>query len=104
MTRRASEACRSTPPPGYFVPRHEITAAVSTNVGNWSFSAGTARNLQTGMFDQANFNLGWQNNCFEINLLYYQYFTSYYSQGNGGTTALVQFTFKTLGTIGMNAL
>ncbi|HEY1856937.1 LPS-assembly protein LptD, partial [Acidocella sp.] len=93
-----------TPPPGYFVPRHEITASVSTNVGNWSFGAGTARNLQTGMFDQANFNLGWQNNCFGINLLYYQYFTSYFTQGNGGTTALVQFTFKTLGTIGLNAL
>ena len=74
------------------------------NVGAWSFTAGAARNLQTGMFDDANFNIGWQNNCFGINLLYYQYFTSYYSQGNGGTTALVQFTFKTLGTIGMNAL
>jgi LPS-assembly protein len=93
-----------TPPSGYFVARHEITADVATHVGSWSLSAGTARNLQTGTFDQANFKVGWQNNCFGVNLLYYQYFNSYYSQGNGGTTALVQFTFKTLGTIGMNAL
>ncbi len=93
-----------TPPPGYFVPRHEITANIGTNFGPWSLTAGTARNLQTGTFDQANFNIGWQNNCFGINLIYYQYFTSYYSQGNGGTTALVQFTFKTLGTFGLNAL
>jgi LPS-assembly protein len=94
-----------TPPPAYFIPRHEITASVATNVGKWSFSTGVARNLQTGTFDDASFNLGWQNDCFGINLLYYQYFTSYFSQGgNGGTTAIVQFTFKTLGTFGMNAL
>jgi LPS-assembly protein len=93
-----------TPPPAFFIPRHEITASINTNVGNWSFTAGTARNLQTGTFDDANFNLGWQNNCFGINLIYYQYFTSDFSQGNGGTSAIVQFTFKTLGTFGLNAL
>jgi LPS-assembly protein len=93
-----------TPPPAYFIPRHEITSTISTHVGNWSFTAGAARNLQTGTFDDANFNVGWQNNCFGINVLYYQYFTTYYTLGTGGTTVLVQFTFKTLGTIGLNAL
>lgn len=56
------------------------------------------------MFDDANFNIGWENNCFGVHLLYYQYFTTYYTESSGGTTALVQFTFKTLGTFGLNAL
>ena len=65
------------PPAGYFVPRHEITLNATTNFGQWSFSAGGERNIQTGQFDGANFNAGWQNNCFGVSLLYNQRFTSY---------------------------
>jgi LPS-assembly protein len=91
------------PPAGYFVPRHEITASATTNFGQWSFSAGAERNLQTGMFDGANFTGGWQNNCFGVSLLYNQQFTSY-NLGTGTTTVLIQFTFKTLGNVGFSAL
>jgi LPS-assembly protein len=91
------------PPAAYFTPRHEFTASTSTNIGQWSFGAGTERNLQTGQFDEANFNAGWQNNCFGVSLLYNQRFTSY-NLDDGSTTVLIQFTFKTLGNVGFSAL
>jgi len=91
------------PPAGYFTPRHEFTAGVSTNFGPWSFSAGTQRNLQTGRFDNANFSAGWQNDCFGVNLIYSQRFTSF-NLDTGNTLVLVQFNFKTLGNVGFSAL
>jgi LPS-assembly protein len=91
------------PPAAYFTPRHEITANTATNFGPWSLSAGTERNLQTGQFDSASFNAGWQNNCFGVNLMYYDRFTSF-NLDQGSTTLLIQFTFKTLGNVGFNAL
>jgi len=91
------------PPAGYFTPRHEFTDNVSTSFGPWSFSAGTERNLQTGQFDSASFNAGWQNNCFGASVIYFQRFTSF-NLDDGSTTVLVQFTFKTLGNVGFNAL
>jgi LPS-assembly protein len=91
------------PPAAYFTPRHEFTANVATNFGQWSFGAGTERNLQTGQFDTASFNAGWQNDCFGANLVYYERFTSF-NLDNGSTTVLLQFTFKTLGNVGFSAL
>jgi LPS-assembly protein len=91
------------PPSGYFTPRREFTASASTHIGPWSFSAGTERNLQTGMFDSANFSAGWQNDCFGANLIYDQRFTSF-NLDPGNTVVLLQLTFKTLGTVGLNAL
>ena len=91
------------PPAGYFTPRREFTASASTSYGGWSFSAGVQRNLQTGKFDSANASLGWQNDCFGANLIYYQRFTSF-NLDTGNTLVLLQFTFKTLGNIGFSAL
>ncbi len=91
------------PPAAYFTPRHEVTASFNTNIGPWSVGAGTERNLQTGRFDSANFNAGWQNDCFGVNLVYYQRFTSF-NLDKGNTTVLLQFTFKTLGNVGFSAL
>ena len=93
----------TNPPAAYFIARREITAAVSTNIGPWSFSAGVQRNLQTGEFDTANFSGGWQNNCFGANLLFSKRFTSY-NLNNGSTLVLLQLTFKTLGNVGFNTL
>lgn len=92
-----------TPPAGYFTPRKEITGNLSTAYGNWALSAGTQRNLQTGKFDQANFSVGWQNDCFGTSLVYIQRFTSF-NLDTGNTLVLLQFTFKTLGNVGFNAL
>jgi LPS-assembly protein len=91
------------PPASYFVPREEVTASVSTNYNGWSGSAGVQRNLQTGQFDAANFSAGWQNDCFGATLIYAQRFTSF-NLDTGNTVVLLQFTFKTLGNVGFNAL
>ncbi|NNM56711.1 LPS-assembly protein LptD [Acidocella sp.] len=91
------------PPAAYFTPRHEVTANFTANIGPWSLGAGSERNLQTGKFDAANFSAGWQNDCFGVNLVYYQRFTSF-NLDKGNTTVLLQFTFKTLGNVGFSAL
>ena len=91
------------PPAGYFIPRHEFTLSTNINRGQWSFGAGVQQNLQTGQFDEVNAAAGWQNNCFGVNLLYNQRFTSY-DLDQGSTTVLIQFTFKTLGNVGFSAL
>jgi LPS-assembly protein len=91
------------PTAAYYTPRHDITASAGTTLGPWSVNANVERNLTTGTFDDATVNLGWQNDCFGVNLLYYDRFTSF-DLDHGSTTVLVQFTFKTLGTVGFNAL
>jgi LPS-assembly protein len=99
----STPSVNQNPPPGYFIPRHEITLNADTNFGPWSFSGGVERNLQSGQFDQYNFTAGWQNDCFGANLMYYQRLTSF-DLDKGSTTVLLQFTFKTLGNVGFNAL
>jgi LPS-assembly protein len=91
------------PPPEYFRPRQEATLNLSTQDGPWNFSGGGQRNLKTGRFDEVNASVGWQNDCFGINMIYYKRFTSF-NLDNGSTLVLLQFTFKTLGTVGFNAL
>jgi LPS-assembly protein len=91
------------PPAGYFIPRKEITTNLATSYDGWSAAAGVQRNLQTGRFDEANFSVGWQNDCFGANLIYVQRFTSF-NLDTGNTLVLLQFTFKTLGNVGFNAL
>jgi LPS-assembly protein len=91
------------PPAAYFTTRREFTASANTNFGPWAFSAGTQRNLETGKFDMVSASAGWQNDCFGANLLFYKRFTSF-NLDTGNTLVLLQFTFKTLGTVGFNAL
>ncbi len=92
-----------TPPPEYFQPRQEATLNLTTHDGPWTASGGGQRNLKTGKFDELNGSLGWQNNCFGVNLLFYKRFTSF-NLDHGSTLVLLQFNFKTLGTVGFNAL
>ncbi|HQT45668.1 MAG: organic solvent tolerance protein [Acidocella sp. 20-63-7] len=100
---QSTPSVTTNPPPGYFTPRHEFTLSAATSYGHWTFGAGTQRNLRTGKFDQARFNAGWQNDCFGANLIYEQRFTSF-NLDTGSTAVLLQFTFKTLGNVGFNAL
>ncbi len=91
------------PPAAYFTPRKEVTASFAAYHDGWSLGAGTQRNLATGRFDEANFSAGWQNDCFGASLSYAQRFTSF-NLDTGNTLVLLQFTFKTLGNVGFNAL
>ncbi len=97
------EVININPPAAYFVPRQEATLNLSTQIGAWNFSGGGQRNLKTGQFDEVNASAGWQNDCFGVNLIFYKRFTSF-NLDNGSTLVLLQFNFKTLGTVGFNAL
>ncbi len=92
-----------TIPAAYYIARNEYTANIAGNYDNYTFTAGTERNIQTGEFDSASFTAGWQNDCFGVNLDYFERFTSF-NLDTGSTTVLVQFTFKTLGNVGFSAL
>ncbi len=91
------------PPAEYFTPRKEVTAYASTGYAGWTVAAGTQRNLQTGQFDAASFNLGWGDDCFGIALNFTERFTSF-NRDTGNTSVFVQLTFKTLGSVGLSAL
>ncbi len=97
------EVINFNPPAAYFTSRKEITTNLATNIGPWSLSGGFQRNLETAQFDEVNASAGWQNDCFGVNLIFYKRFTSF-NLDNGSTLVLVQFNFKTLGTVGFNAL
>ncbi|MGE4480516.1 LPS-assembly protein LptD [Acidocella sp.] len=98
-----SEAITLDPPSSYFTSRKEITANIATQLGPWSLSGGLQRNLETDQFDEVNASAGWQNDCFGVNVIFYKRFTSF-NLDNGSTLVLLQLTFKTLGTVGFNAL
>ena len=91
------------PPAAYFQPRKEVTANANANIGPWSFSAGMQRDLKLGQFDNINASAGWQNDCFGINFIFAKQFTSY-NLNNGTTVVLLELNFKTLGSVGFNAL
>ena len=91
------------PPSVYFQPRKEITANLTANLGPWSVSGGMQRNMETGKFDNISASAGWQNDCFGVNLIFDKTYTSF-NLDNGSTLVLVQFNFKTLGTVGFNTL
>ncbi len=97
------EVINYNPPAAYFTPRQEATLNLSTGIGPWNFSGGGQRNLKTGRFDEVNASAGWQNDCFGVNVIFYKRFTSF-NLDNGTTLVLLQFNFKTLGTVGFNAL
>jgi LPS-assembly protein len=91
------------PPADYFTRREDATAGANFALDGYTLSASTERNIQTGKFDSVGGHVGWQNDCFGVAVDYFKRFTSF-NLDNGDTTVLVQFTFKTLGNFGFNAL
>ncbi len=99
--------------PGFYLPRNELTLGANSNFGHWSLGAYARRNLSnrqytgyTGFTEGEKFvalggGVGWQNNCFGVNLNYSKRYT-YINGDNGDQTILVTFTFKTLGSFGFN--
>ena len=93
----------SPPPASYYIPRSEATFGFSTVYDQWSFNTSFQRNIQTGEFDSTNFSAGWQNDCLGVNLLFSRVNTTIGTE-TGSTTVLLTVTFKTIGTVGFNAL
>lgn len=91
------------PPAEYYTPRSEVTFGLNTHYKSWSFNGGIQQNIETGKLDNTNVGLGWQNDCFGINLSYAHSNTTIDGE-NGSTTVLLTITLKTIGAIGLNAL
>ena len=95
----------SPPPASFFVPRSEATFGLSTVYKQWNFNTSFQRNIETGQFDSTNFSAGWQgfDNCLGVNLLFSRSDTTIGDE-TGSTTVLLTVTFKTVGSVGFNAL
>jgi LPS-assembly protein len=93
----------SPPPASYYIPRSEATFGFSTVYQQWSLNTSFQRNIETGQFDSTNVSAGWQNDCLGINLLFARSNTTVGDE-TGSTTVLLNVTFKTIGTVGLNAL
>ncbi|MBW4022487.1 MAG: LPS-assembly protein LptD [Proteobacteria bacterium] len=91
------------PPASYYTPRNEVTFGLSTVYKQWNLNTSFQRNIQTGQFDSTAINGGWQNDCLGVNLSFIRSNTTIGNE-TGSTTFLLTVTFKTIGTVGFNAL
>lgn len=99
----ANSVLNLTLPSAYYRPRKEVEFGGTTHYGPWNFGAGMQRNLQSGKIDNVNASVGWENDCFGVTLNFYKRYTSF-NLDNGSTLVLLQFNFKTLGSVGFNTL
>jgi LPS-assembly protein len=85
-------------------PRNEGTLGVSAKVGQfWRVSAFARRNLDTGEEVVNGMRAGYEDECFGFDVSLSRRYTSI-NNDNGATTLLFQFTFKTIGQFGFNAM
>lgn len=101
-----SQFTQPQPPPlssGYYTPRNEITLAASTNWGNFRLNGWMRRDLQTAQMVAVGAGAAYEDECYILDLRYYRRYTTF-NGDSGGTTVLVQMTFKTVGQFGFKAL
>ena len=94
------------PPPvgsSFFAPRNEVTLAVTSNWGKYRFSGWARRNVQLGQMVSLGADAAYEDECYILDFRYYRRYTNF-NGDHGGTTALVQMTFKTIGQFGFKAL
>ncbi len=91
------------PPASYFLPRNEITLGASTKFGHWRFSTSVRRNLQTNQMVSLDARGTYEDECFIFDADFNRRYTSI-DFDHGETIFLLQVTFKTVGTFGVNAL
>jgi LPS-assembly protein len=92
------------PPPGTVnVPRNEGTVGASSRWGNYRFSTSVRRDLQDNHMVDVSADAAYEDECFILDFSFYRRYTSY-NGDNGGTVALIQLTFKTVGQFGFHAL
>jgi len=81
---------------GFFIPRDEVSAGVSSHFGRYTVSAGARRDLQTGQMVSAQGELKYEDECTIFDFLLARRYTSI-NGDNGNTTILFQLTLKTVG-------
>jgi len=94
------------PPPagnGFYTPRNEITAGISSNWGNYRFNGWMRRDLQLKQMVASGFDAVYEDECYILDFRFYRRNTSF-NGDNGATTVLIQMTLKTIGQFGYRAL
>ena len=93
------------PPPtsGYFAPRNEVTAGVSSRWGHYRFSLSARRNLATNQMIYYGATAAYEDECFIFDVRFTRRYTSLLND-HGSTALLFFFTFKTIGQFGYRAI
>jgi LPS-assembly protein len=88
---------------GYYQPRNEITAGVSSKWEHYRFTVSARRNLSTNQMVSYGATAAYEDECFIADIRFSRRFTSLLGD-NGSTALLFYFTFKTVGQIGYRAI
>ncbi|CAI9121373.1 LPS assembly protein LptD [Acetobacteraceae bacterium LMG 32668] len=92
---------RSTPPDVYYKPISELSAGISSRWHEYHVSVFGRRALKRKEFVSLGGDLGYNNDCFGLDIFVIKQYTSIGGQQRN-TTVLFNFTFKTIGTFGIN--
>lgn len=85
----------------YLKPTNEFTGRISSQFGQYHISAYTRRSLQANKSIAYGGDFGYENDCFGLDVIYIKQYT-YVGGEKRGSTVLLNFYFKTIGTFGVN--
>ena len=88
---------------GFFAPRNEITASVTSRWDHYRFSLTARRNLTTNQMIYYGATAAYEDECFVLDLRFTRRYTSLLDD-HGSTALLFYFTFKTVGQFGYRAI
>jgi LPS-assembly protein len=88
---------------GYFDPRNEATAGVSSHWGHYRFDLSAVRNLATNQMISYGATAAYEDECFILDVRFIRRYTSLLDD-HGSTALLFFFTFKTIGQFGYRAI
>ena len=94
------------PPPagsGYYTPRDEVTAGLSSRWEHYRFSLAARRNLATNQMIYYGAAVAYEDECFILDVRFTRRYTSLLND-HGSTALMFFFTFKTVGQIGYRAI
>jgi LPS-assembly protein len=97
---------QAAPPPagnGFYTPRNEITAGVSSRWERYRFSMSARRNLTTNQMIYYGASAAYEDECFIFDIRFSRRYTSLLND-HGSTALLFFFTFKTVGQVGYRAI
>ena len=83
---------------GFFIPRNEVSAGVSSHFGRYTVSAGARRDLETGQMVSAQGEFKYEDECTIFDFLLSRRYTSI-NGDNGNTTILFTLTLKNSGPV-----
>ncbi len=94
------------PPPtgsGFYTPRNELTASLSSGWPHYRFGLTARRNLETNQMIYYGATAAYEDECFIFDIRFGRRYTSLLND-HGSTALLFFFTFKTVGQIGYRAI